>query len=106
MAGAVSHRLTFTGDLRQGTRGHKFSHKRERDAKFNLPHADVLYNHLQKELAGEPPKKRAIDEDLPGLGQYYCNVSGCEALPSVDALAPWDLCDFSSSSSSQLKLGG
>lgn len=61
---------------RQGTKGHKYSHKTARDAKFNLPHADVLYDALQKELAGQPPKPREVNEDLPGLGQFYCNVSG------------------------------
>lgn len=61
----------------KGTRGHKYSHKTARDGKFNLPHADVLYKGLQEVAAAAAPlKPLEINEDLPGLGQFYCNVSG------------------------------
>lgn len=80
---SVSRSPTFLSSARspraeQGTKGHKYSHKTAREGKFNLPHADVLYEQLHAELAkDEPPKPRPINDDLPGLGQFYCNVSGC-----------------------------
>ena len=50
--------------------------KTSRRAKFLLPHADQLFDALQKEARDGPPPQRPLDEDLPGLGQHYCNISG------------------------------
>lgn len=48
----------------------RYSHKTSRRAKFLVKGDDIVYDELQK-LEGEV-KPLLVDEDLPGLGQYYC----------------------------------
>ena len=67
--------MGFQGHKKKGKKGHMFSCKSARRTKFELPHADVLYNALVAESQGEV-KPLPVNEDLPGLGQFYCNVSG------------------------------
>jgi hypothetical protein len=88
----------------KGKRGHKLSHKAARRTKSDLAPPDLMWKafHLQTvkvglfvcaegavfrglclltsvpacvpSLQSEPPPQ---DEDLPGMGQFYCNVTGC-----------------------------
>ena len=72
--------------------------KTSRRTKFLLPHADQLYDALQKEHQEGPPPPRPVDEDLPGLGQHYCNISGCvlawrwRLRPALRATPPASAC--------------
>ena len=67
------------GHKKKGKQGHKYSFKTSRRTKFELPHADVLYEALAAETQTGQAKPLPLNEDLPGLGQFYCNVSGCAA---------------------------
>ncbi|XP_017622300.1 uncharacterized protein LOC108466452 [Gossypium arboreum] len=48
----------------------RFSHKTARRDKFLLKGDDLVYDELQKSDTEKKPLPR--DEDLPGMGQYYC----------------------------------
>ncbi|XWS55866.1 hypothetical protein CRYUN_Cryun09bG0036700 [Craigia yunnanensis] len=48
----------------------RFSHKTARRTKFLLKGDDAVYDELQKDDSENKPLPR--DEDLPGMGQYYC----------------------------------
>ncbi|XP_047336199.1 zinc finger protein 593 [Impatiens glandulifera] len=48
----------------------RFSHKSARRTKFELKGDDAVYDHLKKPDSEKPALP--IDEDLPGMGQYYC----------------------------------
>lgn len=80
----------------KGKRGHKLSHKTARRTKSALAPPDLMYKafHLQnvevrctRALLRTALKRRTrdrpqsapppLDEDLPGMGQFYCNVTGC-----------------------------
>ncbi|KAL6574877.1 hypothetical protein OROMI_012162 [Orobanche minor] len=54
----------------RSVRKRRYSHKTARRTKFLLKGDDAVYDELQK-LVGEN-KPLPIDEDLPGMGQYYC----------------------------------
>ncbi|XP_050226633.1 uncharacterized protein LOC126676466 [Mercurialis annua] len=48
----------------------RYSHKTARRTKFELKGDDMVYDELHK---GDTEKKALpIDEDLPGMGQFYC----------------------------------
>ncbi|GMH09835.1 hypothetical protein Nepgr_011676 [Nepenthes gracilis] len=48
----------------------KYSHKTDRRSKFLLKADDAIYEELQKPM--DERKPLPLDEDLPGMGQYYC----------------------------------
>ncbi|XP_039062908.1 zinc finger protein 593-like [Hibiscus syriacus] len=48
----------------------RYSHKTARRDKFLLKGDDAVYDELQKGDSEKKPLPR--DEDLPGMGQYYC----------------------------------
>ncbi|KAL3825870.1 hypothetical protein ACJIZ3_021899 [Penstemon smallii] len=48
----------------------RYSHKTFRRGKFLVKGDDAVYDELQK-LGGDS-KSLPVDEDLPGMGQYYC----------------------------------
>ncbi|KAL7136708.1 hypothetical protein ABFS83_10G048500 [Erythranthe nasuta] len=48
----------------------RYSHKSARRTKFELMGDDAVYDELKK-LDGES-KSLPVDEDLPGMGQFYC----------------------------------
>ena len=51
--------------------GHKLSHKSARRTKSLTAPADLVYAAFHAE---GPPPARPLDEDLPGMGQFYCTV--------------------------------
>lgn len=80
-----------------GKKNHKWSFKAQRKRNFARPHADVLYEKFHDAAArgedAQPPlpaggqrAENEVDEDLPGLGQFYCAVTG-RHFESADALA-------------------
>eukprot|EP00249_Psilotum_nudum_P004052 c17579_g1_i1 orf=103-480(+) len=48
-----------------------YSHKRARRAKFLVKGDDAIYGELQS-LEGKESTLPGVDEDLPGLGKFYC----------------------------------
>lgn len=48
----------------------RYSHKTHRRAKFLIKGDDMVYDELKKPEEERTPLP--VDEDLPGLGQYYC----------------------------------
>ncbi|KAG6437321.1 hypothetical protein SASPL_102235 [Salvia splendens] len=48
----------------------RYSHKSFRRSKFLCSRDDAVYDELQK--GEEERKPLPVDEDLPGMGQYYC----------------------------------
>ena len=48
----------------------RYSHKSARLSKFLVKGDDAVYDELQKTQDGMKPLP--VDEDLPGMGQYYC----------------------------------
>ncbi|KAA8518718.1 hypothetical protein F0562_016508 [Nyssa sinensis] len=48
----------------------RLSHKTDRRSKFLRKGDDAVYEELQKPDAENKPLP--VDEDLPGMGQYYC----------------------------------
>ncbi|XP_058207948.1 uncharacterized protein LOC131320996 isoform X1 [Rhododendron vialii] len=48
----------------------RYSHKTSRRTKFEIKGDDAVYESLQKTDEGKKPLP--VDEDLPGMGQYYC----------------------------------
>ncbi|KAJ8537760.1 hypothetical protein K7X08_014300 [Anisodus acutangulus] len=48
----------------------RYSHKQYRRTKFLVNGDDVVYDELKK--PEEQRKELPVDEDLPGMGQYYC----------------------------------
>lgn len=48
----------------------RFSHKSARRSKFLLKGDDAVYENVCK--PEEERKTLPLDEDLPGMGQYYC----------------------------------
>lgn len=48
----------------------RYSHKQFRRTKFELKGDDSVYDELQKSAVEN--KLLPVDEDLPGMGQYYC----------------------------------
>ncbi|XP_015898424.3 uncharacterized protein LOC107431907 [Ziziphus jujuba] len=48
----------------------RLSHKTDRRAKFLVKGDDMVYDELRK--TDEERKSLPLDEDLPGMGQYYC----------------------------------
>ncbi|XP_004510169.1 uncharacterized protein [Cicer arietinum] len=48
----------------------RLSHKTDRRAKFLIKGDDMVYDELNK--PEEERKALPLDEDLPGMGQYYC----------------------------------
>ena len=48
----------------------RYSHKTARRTKFELKGDDMVYAQLNKPDQERPPLP--VDEDLPGMGQYYC----------------------------------
>lgn len=48
----------------------RYSHKTSRRTKFLLKGDDAVFDELQK--AEGDRKLLPVDEDLPGMGQYYC----------------------------------
>lgn len=48
----------------------RYSHKTHRRSKFEVKGDDLVYDDLQK--SDEQRKPLPLDEDLPGMGQYYC----------------------------------
>ncbi|PKA65406.1 hypothetical protein AXF42_Ash005740 [Apostasia shenzhenica] len=49
----------------------RFSHKTARRSKFLVKGDDVVFDELKK-LADVTEKPFPVDEDLPGMGQFYC----------------------------------
>ncbi|VFQ75023.1 unnamed protein product [Cuscuta campestris] len=50
----------------------RYSHKTARRTKFLLKGDDAVYQELQKPDGLGQAKALPVDEDLPGMGQYYC----------------------------------
>ncbi|KAJ6871098.1 zinc finger protein 593 [Populus alba x Populus x berolinensis] len=51
----------------------RYSHKTARRSKFLLKGDDAVYEELQQKPDGEMKEATLpLDEDLPGMGQYYC----------------------------------
>ncbi|XP_019187122.1 PREDICTED: zinc finger protein 593 [Ipomoea nil] len=50
----------------------RYSHKTARRTKFLLKGDDAVYQELNKPDADAQTKNMPVDEDLPGMGQYYC----------------------------------
>nr|GLL36321.1 zinc finger protein 593 [Ipomoea trifida]GMD00658.1 zinc finger protein 593 [Ipomoea batatas]GMD39498.1 zinc finger protein 593 [Ipomoea batatas]GMD44529.1 zinc finger protein 593 [Ipomoea batatas]GME06594.1 zinc finger protein 593 [Ipomoea batatas] len=50
----------------------RYSHKTARRTKFLLKGDDAVYQELNKPEADAQTKNMPVDEDLPGMGQYYC----------------------------------
>ncbi|XP_034694424.1 zinc finger protein 593 isoform X2 [Vitis riparia] len=48
----------------------RYSHKTARRDKFLLKGDDAVYDELNKPEGEKKPLP--VDEDLPGMGQYYC----------------------------------
>ncbi|XP_033511346.1 uncharacterized protein LOC107763784 isoform X2 [Nicotiana tabacum] len=48
----------------------RYSHKTFRRSKFLVKGDDAVYDELKK--PAEQRKEFPVDEDLPGMGQYYC----------------------------------
>ncbi|XP_027365627.1 zinc finger protein 593 [Abrus precatorius] len=48
----------------------RYSHKTQRRTKFLIKGDDMVYEQLNK--AEEERNPLPVDEDLPGMGQYYC----------------------------------
>ncbi|XP_057535201.1 uncharacterized protein LOC130813387 [Amaranthus tricolor] len=48
----------------------RYSHKTHRRSKFLVKGDDLVYDELQKTDGDRKPLP--LDEDLPGMGQYYC----------------------------------
>ncbi|ONH96446.1 hypothetical protein PRUPE_7G129700 [Prunus persica] len=48
----------------------RYSHKTHRRAKFLVNGDDMVYDSLNK--ADEQTKPLPPDQDLPGMGQFYC----------------------------------
>lgn len=48
----------------------RYSHKTHRRSKFLVKGDDAVYNELHNREGGNKPLP--LDEDLPGMGQYYC----------------------------------
>ncbi|GMP84926.1 hypothetical protein CsSME_00038265 [Camellia sinensis var. sinensis] len=48
----------------------RYSHKTSRRTKFELKGDDAVYEELRK--PDDEKKPLPVDEDLPGMGQYYC----------------------------------
>ncbi|MEX6631886.1 hypothetical protein SGI36_21795, partial [Providencia rettgeri] len=48
----------------------RYSHKQYRRTKFLVNGDDVVYDELKK--PEDQRKELPLDEDLPGMGQYYC----------------------------------
>ncbi|KAK4583159.1 hypothetical protein RGQ29_026090 [Quercus rubra] len=48
----------------------RYSHKTHRRDKFLVKGDDMVYDQLKK--PDEEKKPLPVDEDLPGMGQYYC----------------------------------
>ena len=83
------------GHNNKGKRGHKLSHKTARRAKSVLAPADLMWEafHAPAEVKvrsaerarlglcaderSSQSKPLPLDEDLPGMGQFYCDVTGC-----------------------------
>ncbi|XP_021770573.1 zinc finger protein 593-like [Chenopodium quinoa] len=54
----------------RSVRKRRYSHKTHRRSKFEVKGDDIVYNDLLKPDANRKPLP--LDEDLPGMGQYYC----------------------------------
>ncbi|XP_021747656.1 zinc finger protein bud20-like isoform X3 [Chenopodium quinoa] len=54
----------------RSVRKRRYSHKTHRRSKFEVKGDDIVYNDLLK--PDENRKPLPLDEDLPGMGQYYC----------------------------------
>ncbi|XP_058082137.1 uncharacterized protein LOC131230300 [Magnolia sinica] len=50
----------------------RLSHKSARREKFLVKGDDMVYSELRKVGDGETNPPRPLDEDLPGMGQFYC----------------------------------
>ncbi|XP_020595890.1 zinc finger C2H2 protein ECU02_0310 [Phalaenopsis equestris] len=50
----------------------RFSHKSARRSSFLLKGDDMVFDELKKLAEGEETKALPVDEDLPGMGQFYC----------------------------------
>ncbi|KAH7690441.1 bud site selection protein 20 [Dioscorea alata] len=50
----------------------RFSHKTARRSKFLLKGDDAVYDELLKLAEVGEGKSLPVDEDLPGMGQFYC----------------------------------
>ncbi|OAY65950.1 zinc finger C2H2 protein ECU02_0310 [Ananas comosus] len=50
----------------------RLSHKSARRSKFLVKGDDAVYSEILKMAEGEGPKPLPHDEDLPGMGQFYC----------------------------------
>ncbi|XP_015574897.1 bud site selection protein 20 isoform X2 [Ricinus communis] len=48
----------------------RYSHKTARRSKFLVKGDDMVYDELKK--PDSEKKSLPLDEDLPGMGQYYC----------------------------------
>ena len=63
---------------RKGIRSKKKGFKKSRITKRRAKDLDQIQDELKRELIGEPKamlrlaKVGKLDEDLPGLGQWYC----------------------------------
>ncbi|XP_020972419.1 zinc finger protein 593 homolog isoform X2 [Arachis ipaensis] len=47
----------------------RYSHKTARRTKFLIKGDDMVYDQLNK---ADEERPLPVDEDLPGMGQYYC----------------------------------
>ncbi|KAJ4778184.1 Zinc finger protein 593 [Rhynchospora pubera] len=50
----------------------RFSHKTSRRSKFLLKGDDMVYQEIMKQAEMGDVKQLPQDEDLPGMGQFYC----------------------------------
>ncbi|KAL0918320.1 hypothetical protein M5K25_010322 [Dendrobium thyrsiflorum] len=50
----------------------RFSHKSARRSNFLLKGDDMVFDELKKLVESGETKPLPLDEDLPGMGQFYC----------------------------------
>ncbi|KAK8964214.1 hypothetical protein KSP40_PGU003431 [Platanthera guangdongensis] len=50
----------------------RFSNKSARRSNFLLKGNDLVFDELKKLTEGEQMKPLPLNEDLPGMGQFYC----------------------------------
>ncbi|CAH9103181.1 unnamed protein product [Cuscuta europaea] len=56
----------------RSVRKRRYSHKTARRTKFLVKGDDAVYEELHKPEEQGLAKAMPVDEDLPGMGQYYC----------------------------------
>jgi len=60
----------------KGNHGHKYAHKQKLRATFLSTHVDVLYDEYHEPEKPGTVNRTKLDEDVPGMGKFYCKVTG------------------------------